>query len=227
MGFVLFAILCLNQWVDFTTFVLVRSSAQISLKKISNVAVRKENSMNWDEAIYRRRFSLSLKCGNVSGGVFTRQPLMLNYISDSFPYSRSLTEHQLLEEIKKGNLVGYVQCDLEDLRRNFAKFPPIFKNTLISKNAMTWLNRKVCRRRKYNISTSENVDIKFPHYKTELWLLFCFFYLQLGLFVTKTQFCWVHSRKNVSMALYRQQWTQEGKVTKIPIQMSLRRQWSC
>ena len=43
----------------------------------------KENSMNWDEAIYRRKVSLSLKCENVSGGDFTRQPLMLNYISET------------------------------------------------------------------------------------------------------------------------------------------------
>ena len=46
MGFVLIALLCLKQWVAFTIFVFVKSSAQISLKKISNVAVGKENSMN-------------------------------------------------------------------------------------------------------------------------------------------------------------------------------------
>ena len=45
MGFVLIAILCLKQWVAFTTFVPVKSSAHLSLKKISNVAVGKENSM--------------------------------------------------------------------------------------------------------------------------------------------------------------------------------------
>ena len=80
MGFVLIAILCLKQWVAFITFVPVKSSAHLSLEKISNVAVGKENSMNWDEAIYRRKVSLSLKCRNVRAGDFTRQPLMLNYI---------------------------------------------------------------------------------------------------------------------------------------------------
>ena len=82
MGFVLIAICYLKQWVAFTTFDGVKSSAHLSLKKISNVAVGKENSMNWDEAIYSRKVSLSLKCGNVSFGDFTRQPLMLNYISE-------------------------------------------------------------------------------------------------------------------------------------------------
>ena len=48
---------------------------------------------------------------------------------------RSLTEQQLLEGIKKGNLFGYVQCEIEvpeKLRENFSNFPPIFKKTLVS-----------------------------------------------------------------------------------------------
>ena len=45
-GFVLIAILCLKQWVAFTTFVPVKSCAHLSLKKMSNVAVGEENSMN-------------------------------------------------------------------------------------------------------------------------------------------------------------------------------------
>ena len=56
----------------------------LSLRRIFNVAVGKGNSMNWEEAIYRRKVSLSLKCGNVSGGDFTKKPLKLNYISDKF-----------------------------------------------------------------------------------------------------------------------------------------------
>ena len=46
MGFVMIAILCLKQWVVFTTFVFVKSSAHLSPKKISNMAERKENSRN-------------------------------------------------------------------------------------------------------------------------------------------------------------------------------------
>ena len=87
MGFVLIAILCLMQWVAFTTFIPVKSSAHLSLKNISNVAIAKENSMNWNEAIYRRQLSLWLKCGNVSGGDFTRQPLMLNYLSERISFT--------------------------------------------------------------------------------------------------------------------------------------------
>ena len=35
------------------------------------------------------------------------------HIREIFPYRRSPTEHQLLEGMKKGNLIGYVQCDIE------------------------------------------------------------------------------------------------------------------
>ena len=45
-GFVLFAVLCLKQWVAFTTFVPVKNSAHLSLKKIPNVSVEKEIPMN-------------------------------------------------------------------------------------------------------------------------------------------------------------------------------------
>ena len=59
------------------------------------------------------------------------------HIRERFPYRRSLTEHHFQEEIEKGNLFGYVQCDNEipgNLRAKFANFPPVFKNTLFSKN---------------------------------------------------------------------------------------------
>ena len=35
------------------------------------------------------------------------------HIREIFPYRRSFTEQQFLEGIKKGNLSGYVQCDIE------------------------------------------------------------------------------------------------------------------
>ena len=59
------------------------------------------------------------------------------YNRENFAYRRSLTEQQLLERIKKGSLFGYVQCEIEvtqNLRGNFANFPRIIKNTLVSNN---------------------------------------------------------------------------------------------
>ena len=61
------------------------------------------------------------------------------HIRERFLYRCSLAAEQLLEEIKKGKLFGYVQCVIEvpeSLRANFANFSPIFKNTLVSKSEM-------------------------------------------------------------------------------------------
>ena len=42
-----------------------------------------------------------------------------------------------MQEVKSRRLFGYVQCDLkvpEHLKAYFANFPPIFKNTVVSRN---------------------------------------------------------------------------------------------
>ena len=55
------------------------------------------------------------------------------HIREQFPYRLSLAAEQLLEEIKEGKLFGYVQCDIKVPETLRANFPPIFKNTLVSK----------------------------------------------------------------------------------------------
>ena len=100
-----------------------------------------------------------------------------------FPYSRSLTEHQLFEGIKNGNLFGYVQCDIEVtnfLRADFANFPPIFKNTDFGDLMKTYAEEEgiMSQPRKMLISsfTSQNGTLITP---------LLLFYLHLGLAVTK------------------------------------------
>ena len=110
------------------------------------------------------------------------------YVRENFPCRRSLTYYQLLEEIKSKKLFGYVQCDIEvpaNLRANFAKFPPVFKNTLVSKNdagdlLKTYADEKgiMSQARKMLISS---FIVKNRTLITPLLL----FYLQLGLFVSK------------------------------------------
>ena len=59
------------------------------------------------------------------------------HIREHFLYRRSLAAEQLLEEIKEGELFGYVQCDIEvpeNSRSKFQNFPLTFKNTLVSKS---------------------------------------------------------------------------------------------
>ena len=56
---------------------------------------------------------------------------------ESFPYKPPLREERLLEQRRSGKLFGYVQCDIEEpkeLKKNFAKFPPIFKNATVGRH---------------------------------------------------------------------------------------------
>ena len=79
---VFFATLWTMQWVAFTSFVPVKSYIQLSLDTISNVALKREISMHWDKAMYKKEDSLSLKCGSVNGGDYTKQPILLNNVSE-------------------------------------------------------------------------------------------------------------------------------------------------
>ena len=110
------------------------------------------------------------------------------HIRQILPHRRSLTEQQLLEGIKKENLLGYVQCDIElpeILKANFANCPPIFRKTLVSKNDIGDLMKTyaeedgiLAQPRKVLISSStlQNGNLTTP---------LLLFYLQLRLFVTK------------------------------------------
>ena len=63
-----------------------------------------------------------------------------SYLRAKFPYKRPLSsEEQLFQQIIDGRLFGYVQCDIEVhdyLRDYFSNFPPIFKNTVVSRDDM-------------------------------------------------------------------------------------------
>ena len=57
-------------------------------------------------------------------------------LRESFPYKRPLREESLSEQIRSGELFGYVQCESEVpevLKKNFANFPPFFENTNIGR----------------------------------------------------------------------------------------------
>ena len=58
-----------------------------------------------------------------------------SHLRKNFPYERPLSEEQLLQGIIDGQLLGYVQCDIEvpeHLHSYFSNFRPIFKNTVVS-----------------------------------------------------------------------------------------------
>ena len=60
-----------------------------------------------------------------------------SHLRENFPYRRPLSEEQLLQGIIDGRLFGDAQCDIEvpeHLRDYFSNFPPIFKNTVVSRD---------------------------------------------------------------------------------------------
>ena len=110
------------------------------------------------------------------------------HIREHFPYRRSLATEQLLEEIKKGKLFGYVQCDievLENLRANFANFPPMFKNTSVSKSDFGVLMKDYAEEERLLSHPRKMLISSFTLQNGTLITPLLLFYLQLGLVCTK------------------------------------------
>ena len=105
---------------------------------------------------------------------------------ENFFHTRSLTEHQLLE-VKKGNLFGYVQCEIKKpkkVRANFAIFPPLFRKTLVGKNDIGDWKRKYAKE-DGKLSQPGKVLISRFTFQIEVLITpLMLFYLQLGLVVT-------------------------------------------
>ena len=140
-------------------------------------------------------------------------------IREHFPYRRSLAAEQLLQEIKTRKLFGYVQCDIEvpeNLRSNYDNFHPIFKQTLVSKIDVRETCWKTMRKRKDYCLNLGYCWYSAPHYKMEHSLLLCCCLIyNWFLFAQKYTVLLGTLQRRGSTALCSQQWTQEGKVTKI------------
>ena len=134
--------------------------------------------------IYKRKASRLLKCGSVNGGDYKTKNTVKQHIREHFPYRRSLAAEQLLEEIKKGKLFGYVQCDIEvpeNLRANFANFPPIFKKTLVSKSDIGDLMKNYAEEERLLSQPRKMLISSFTLQNGILITPLLLFFLQLGL----------------------------------------------
>ena len=110
------------------------------------------------------------------------------HIREHFPYRHSLTAEQLLEEIKEGKLFSYVQCDSEvpeKLRANFVNFPPIIKNSLVSKSDIGDLMENYAEEENLMSQPQKMLISSFTLQNGTLITPLLLFYLQLGLACTK------------------------------------------
>ena len=107
---------------------------------------------------------------------------------EHFPYRRSLAGEQLLEKIKKGELFGYVKCDIEvpeNLRSKFNNFPPIFKNTLVSKSDTGDLIKNYAEEERLLYQPRKMLISSFTLQNGALITPLLLFYLQSGLVCKK------------------------------------------
>ena len=112
------------------------------------------------------------------------------HIRKNFPYRRSLTQQQLLERKKKGKVLSCVQGGVEvpeKERANFDYFPPLFKNTLVSKNDIPDLIKRYAEEEKIMSQPPKMLISSFTLHNGNPITALLLFYLQLGLFVTKKQ----------------------------------------
>ena len=108
-------------------------------------------------------------------------------IWEHFLYRLSLGAVQLLKEMKKGKLFGYVQCNIhvpENLTAKFAKFPPFFRNTLVSKNDIENLMKNNAEKAIFSQPRKILVS-SFTLQNCTLIAVFFLFHVQFGLVCTK------------------------------------------
>ena len=116
------------------------------------------------------------------------------HIRENFLTYRTTT----LEGMKKRNLFGYVQCDIEvpgKLRANFANFPPIFKNTLVSKNDIGDLIKTYTEEERILSQPGKMLISSFTLRNAILITPLPLFYLQLAFVATKIHRFVMHNPK--------------------------------
>ena len=110
------------------------------------------------------------------------------------------------------------------LSAKFANFPPISKNTLVSKNDIGYLMKTFAEEEGIMSQPRKMLISSFTIQNGTLITPLLLFYLQLGLVSTKIHRFVEYTPKNCFNNFDSQQWTQERKVTKIQIQVSSKKQ---
>ena len=132
-----------------------------------------------------------MKCGSANVGDGTKQPILLNNISENTFLTGvhlQLNNFQRLKEIKKRKLLGYVQCDIEvpeKFRSKLDNFPPIFKNTLVSKSDIGDLMKNSAEDERLLSQPRKMLISSFTLQNGTLITPLLLFYLQLGFVCTK------------------------------------------
>ena len=99
-----------------------------------------------------------------------------------------MSEEQLLQGIIDGRLFGYVQCDSEfpeHLRSYFSNFPPLFKNTVVTREDIGNLMREYAEKENIIAQPRTMLISSFILTNGTIVTLLLLFYLKLGLVCKK------------------------------------------
>ena len=106
------------------------------------------------------------------------------YLRKNFPYRHPLSEEGLLHGIIVGRLFGYVQCDIEvpeHLGDYFSNFPPIFRNTAVSRDDISNLMEQYAEKENIMVQPRRMLISSFFLTNGTIINPLLLFYLQLGL----------------------------------------------
>ena len=111
-----------------------------------------------------------------------------SHLRENFPNKRPLSEEQLLQGVTDGRQLGYVQCDIEvpdHLQCYFSNFPPIFKNTAVSREDIGNLMREYAEKENFMAQPRRMLISIFILTKGTIITLLILFCLKLGLVCKK------------------------------------------
>ena len=117
-----------------------------------------------------------------------------------------------------------MQCDIEvpeNLRSKFINFPPLFKNTIVSKKDIADLMKNYAQEETLLSETTKMLIARFTLKNETLFTPLLLFNLQLGLVCTVLLST---LKRKLSTVLCSQQWKQEAKVSKIQTRVSSQEQ---
>ena len=118
-----------------------------------------------------------------------------SHLRENFPHRRPFSEEQLLQGITRGRLFGYVSCDIEvpeHLRDYFSNFPPIFKNTVESRDDNGDLMKQYAEKENIMVQPKRMLLSNFFLTNGTIISPSLLFYLKLGL---DSPICSIHSQK--------------------------------
>ena len=177
-----------SHWVSFTTSVPVKSCVPVTEEDMQRGSKKRELDALRRHNIQEKGYKVIEMWDCEWWRLYKSTNTVKQHIREDFPYRRSLTAEQLLEEIREGKLFGYVQCDIElaeSLRENFANFPPIFKNTFVSKSDLGDLMKNYAEAERFLSQPQKTLISRFTLQTGTLITPLLLFYLQLGLVCPK------------------------------------------